>query len=170
MKLRPVLFLMLALSVAQCCPAQETLLSSPDAASSLDTSLPLPAAESSLYTPATKPSPERQISWRRLVPNMVQDQKQIWLFPVSVAHGHHLLPVLAVAGVTAGFMAIDERNAKYFRNTQTFARFNKVFSGSNSALGMELFPAAFYAIGLARKDSYAQHTVLLAGRAALASA
>lgn len=169
MRLLPVLFLMVALSVAQRCPAQETLLSSPDATPSLDTTLPLPAAESSLYIPVTTPSPERQISWRRLVPNMVQDQKQIWLFPVSVAHGHHLLPALAVAGVTAGFMAIDEHNARYFRNTQTFGGFNKVFSGSHSALGMELFPAAFYAIGLARKDSYAQHTVLLAGEAVLDS-
>jgi membrane-associated phospholipid phosphatase len=169
MRLRPFLFLMVALSVAQRCPAQETLLSSPDTTASLDTTLPLPAAESSLYTPVAKPSPERQISWRRLVPNMVQDQKRIGLFPVSMAHGHHLLPVLAVAGVTAGFMAIDEHNAKYFRNTQTFAGLNKVLSGSNSALGMEIFPAAFYAIGLTRKDSYAQHTVLLAGEAVLDS-
>src|SRR5260370_27072255 len=87
------------------------------------------------------------------------------MFTVSVAHGHDLLPVLAVAGATAGFMAADEHNARYFRSTQTFAGFNKVFSSSNSALGMEIFPAAFYAIGLARKDSYAQHTVLLAGDA-----
>src|SRR5260370_11486449 len=34
---------------------------------------------------------------------------------------------------------------------------------------MALFPAAFFAIGLARKDSYAQHTVLLAGEAVLDS-
>jgi membrane-associated phospholipid phosphatase len=169
MRLRSVFFLMVALSVARRCAAQEDLLSSPAATPSLETPLPLPAPESSPYTPVTKPSPERQISWRRLVPNMVQDQKQIWLFPVSVAHGHHLVPVLAVAGITAGFMAIDEHNAKYFRNTQTFAGFNKVFSGSNSSLGMEIFPAAFYAIGLARKDTYAQHTVLLAGEAVLDS-
>jgi membrane-associated phospholipid phosphatase len=169
MRLRSVIFLMVALSVAQRCAAQEALVSSPDASPALETPLPVPAPEASLYTPVTQPSPERQISWRRLVPNMVQDQKQIWLFPVSLAHGHHLLPVLAVAGVTAGFMAIDEHNAKYFRNTQTFAGFNKVFSGSNSSLGMEIFPAAFYAIGLARKDTYAQHTVLLAGEAVLDS-
>jgi membrane-associated phospholipid phosphatase len=169
MRLRSVIFLMVALSVAQRCAAQEALVSSPDAPPALETPLPVPEPEASLYTPVTQPSPERQISWRRLVPNMVQDQKQIWLFPVSLAHGHHLLPVLAVAGVTAGFMAIDEHNAKYFRNTQTFAGFNKVFSGSNSSLGMEIFPAAFYAIGLARKDTYAQHTVLLAGEAVLDS-
>jgi len=100
---------------------------------------------------------------------MVQDQKQIWLFPVSVAHGNHLKPLLAVTALTAGFVAIDEHNAKYFRSTQTFSGFNKIVSGSNASLGMEIFPAAFYAIGLARKDTYAQHTVLLAGEAVLDS-
>src|ERR1700681_4609405 len=149
MRFRSFLFLMVALSAAQRCSAQEALLTIPAALPAPETPLPLPASESSPYTPVTIPSPERQISWRRLVPNMVQDQKQIWLFPVSVAHRHHLLPAIAVAGVTARFLAIDEHNARYFRNTQTFAGFNKVFSGSNSALGMELFPAAFYAIGLA---------------------
>jgi len=169
MRLRPVFFLMVALSVAQRSSAQEALLSGPDDIPALEAPLPLPATESSLYTPATESAPERRISWRQLVPNIVRDQKQIWLFPVSVAHGHHLLPVLAAAGVTAGFMAVDEHNAKYFRSTQAFAGFDKVFSSSNSALGMEIFPAAFYAIGLARKDSYAQHTVLLAGEAVLDS-
>jgi membrane-associated phospholipid phosphatase len=86
-----------------------------------------------------------------------------------VAHGHHLAPTFAVAGITAGLVALDEPNMNYFRRTQTFSGFNKVFSGSNTSLGMEVFPAAFYAIGLARKDPYAQHTVLLAGEAVLDS-
>jgi len=169
MNLRPVFFLVVVLSVAPRCSAQDALLAVPAAAPALVTPLPPPATESSPYTPVSAPPPERQISWRRLVPNLVQDQKQVWLFPVSLAHGHHLVPVLAVAGVTAGFMAMDEHNAKYFRNTQTFSGFNKVFSGTNTALGMEIFPAAFYAIGLARRDTYAQHTVLLAGEAVLDS-
>ena len=169
MRFRSVLFLMVALSAAQRCSAQEALLTIPAALPAPETPLPLPASESSPYTPVTIPSPERQISWRRLVPNLVQDQKQIWLFPVSVAHGHHLVPVFAAVGIAAAFVAMDEHNAKYFRNTQTFAGFNKVFSGSHSSLGMEIFPAAFYAIGLARRDTYAQHTVLLAGEAVLDS-
>jgi membrane-associated phospholipid phosphatase len=162
-------FLMAVLCLAQRCAGQDALVSSPTATPGLETPLPLPVPEASAYAPVTKLSPERPISWRQLVPNMVQDQKQIWLFPLSVAHGHHLVPTLALAGITAGFMAIDEHNAKYFRNTQTFSGFNKVFSGSNTSLGMEIFPAAFYAIGLARKDTYAQHTVLLAGEAVLDS-
>jgi membrane-associated phospholipid phosphatase len=162
-------FLIAALILAQRCAAQDALLSSPTFEPALETPPPLPAPVTPLYSPVTKPSPEREISWRQLVPNMVQDQKRIWLFPVSVAHGNHLKPLLAITAVTAGFVAIDEHNAKYFRNTQTFSGFNKVVSGSNASLGMEIFPAAFYAIGLARKDSYAQHTVLLAGEAVLDS-
>jgi membrane-associated phospholipid phosphatase len=169
MRFRSVILLMVALSAARRCSAQEALLAIPVALPRLESPLPLRAPESSPYTPVTIPSPERQISWRRLVPNLVQDQKQIWLFPACLAHGHHLVPVLVSVGIAAGLVAMDEHNAKYFRNTQTFAGFNKVFSGSNSSLGMELFPAAIYAIGLARTDTYAQHTVLLAGEAVLDS-
>src|SRR5229473_5209768 len=126
-KLRSVLlFLIAALSLAQRSAAQDALLSSPAAAPVFETPLPLPAPAAPLYAPVIKTSPERQISWRRLVPNMVQDQKQIWLFPVSVAHGNHLKPLLAVTALTAGFVAIDEHNAKYFRSTQTFSGFNKI--------------------------------------------
>ncbi len=169
-KLRSVLlFLIAALSLAQRSAAQDALLSSPAASPVFETPLPLPAPAAPLYAPVIKTSPERAISWRRLVPNMVQDQKQIWLFPAGVARGHHLKPTLAVAGITAGLVALDEHNMKYFRTSQSFGGFNRVFSGSNTSLGMEVFPAAFYIIGLARKDSYAQHTVLLAGEAVLDS-
>src|ERR1700674_5193914 len=169
MKFWSVFFLIAVLSVAERCAGQDALVSSPTAAPAPETRLPVSAPGTPLYAPVTKSSPERASSWRRLVPNLVQDQKQIWLFPVSVAHGHHLKPTLAVAGITAGLVALDKRNMNYFRRTQSFSGFNKVFNGSNTALGMEVFPAAFYIIGLARKDSYAQHTVLLAGQAVLDS-
>jgi membrane-associated phospholipid phosphatase len=170
MRFWPLFLLMIAaLSVAQRCAAQDALLSGPAAAPALETPLPIAAPETPLYAAVTKTSPERAISWGRLLPNMVQDQKQIWLFPVSVAHGHHLAPTLAVVGLTAGLVALDGRNGRYFRTTQSFRGFNKAFSGSNTSLGMEVFPAAFYIVGLARKDSYAQHTVLLAGEAVLDS-
>src|SRR5215472_2565597 len=40
--------------------------------------------------PSPSPSPERSVSWVKLGPNILRDQKEIWLFPVSVARGHHL--------------------------------------------------------------------------------
>ena len=169
MRFWSVFFLVVALSVAQRCAAQEALLPSPAVTPAFEVPLPTPAPAPLYYVPVSKPSPERQISWRQLVPNMLQDQKQIWLFPVSVAHGHHLVPTLAVAGITAGLIALDRRNMNYIRSTPSLSGFNKVFSGTNTSLGMEIFPAAFYGIGLLRKDSYAQHTVLLAGEAVLDS-
>jgi len=68
---------MVAFKCAQRCSAQEALRAGPRRHTALEAPLPLPAIESSLYTPVTESSPERQISWRQLVPNIVHDQKQI---------------------------------------------------------------------------------------------
>jgi hypothetical protein len=160
MKFRFIVLLAAALAASQRCAAQEN----PE---------PISASAASPDAPVSKPiarlSPEREVSWRLLLPNMLQDQKKIWLFPVSVAHGHHLKPTLAILGVTAALIAFDERNMKAVRGTQSFNGFNKTFSSFNTSTGMEVFPAVFYAIGLIRKDSYAQKTVLLAGEAVLDS-
>jgi membrane-associated phospholipid phosphatase len=161
MKLRSALLLIATLCALQRCAAQD--------APALLSTVATPAPEPIQPVPILKPSPERNISWRRLVPNIMQDQKQMWLFPVSVAQGHHAKPTLAIVGLTAGLVALDEHNMKYFRSTQSFSGFNKVLSGRNTSLAMEVFPAAFYALGLARRDTYAQHTVLLAGEAVLNS-
>ena len=127
----------------------------------------VPDANAPVLAPIAKVTAEREVSWRLLVPNLLQDQRQIWMFPVSVAHGHHLKPTLAFLGVTAALIALDERDMKMVRSTQSFNGFNKAFSGFNTSTAMEVFPAVFYAIGLMRKDSYAQKTVLLAGEAVI---
>jgi membrane-associated phospholipid phosphatase len=124
-------------------------------------------------TTATAPTSaahsDRPISWKLLVPNVVHDQKPIWLFPKAVAEGKHITPTIAVVSITGGLIALDPIDAPYFRRTQSFAAFNRDFSGLNTTVAMAAFPTAFYIYGLARKDSYAQHTVLLAGEAVLDS-
>jgi membrane-associated phospholipid phosphatase len=100
-----------------------------------------------------------------LAPNIVHDQKPIWLFPGSVAHGRHWKQVAGFIVVTAGLVALDPHDAPYFRRTNSFSSFNKTFSGSNTTLGMSIVPLSLYAVGVFRKDSYAQHTSLLAGEA-----
>src|SRR5260370_12073358 len=45
---------------------------------------------------------EREVSWRTLPRNFLQDQKDIWLFPVQLAKGRHWLPTSPVSGGTAG--------------------------------------------------------------------
>jgi membrane-associated phospholipid phosphatase len=89
----------------------------------------------------------------------------MWLFPVQLARGKHWLPTAAVVGVTAGLIAADAHDTSNFRRTNSFSGFNHGFSGPITAAEIAAVPAAFYAVGLARKDPHAQKTALLAGEA-----
>lgn len=115
------------------------------------------------------PASGREVSWLRLPSNVLHDQKRIWLFPTQVARGRHWLPTLAVGGVTAGLIAADPHAAPYFRRTDDFQTFNRIFSGRATGLATTLVPVSFYAIGLIRRDSYQQKTSLLAGEAVVDS-
>jgi membrane-associated phospholipid phosphatase len=163
MRLRLLLLLIAALAMTQRCAAQDNSETNTEAVPASASSSSAPSAPA----PIVKITPEREISWRLLVPNLLQDQRQIWMFPVSVARGHHLKPTLAIVAITAALAVSDERIMRPVQTTQSFNGFNKVLSGFNTATAMEVFPAAFYAIGLMRKDAYAQHTVLLAGEAVI---
>jgi hypothetical protein len=107
----------------------------------------------------------RSVSLRQLPGNLLTDQKDIWLFPTKLAKGKHIWPTIAVVGITAGFVASDPYSAPPFHNTTSFSGFNRVFSSTNTGAFIAAVPAAMYAIGWARKDSYAQETALLAGEA-----
>jgi membrane-associated phospholipid phosphatase len=144
---------------------------------SLNTVLPEPApvratADAQDPTQISAPVPAstgREVTWRRLPANVLHDQKDIWLFPVQLAHGRHWLPTAAVVGVTAGLLALDAHDVRYFRRTNSFSGFNSGFSGPITAVETALVPAAIYVIGLVRKDSYAQETALLSGQAVVDS-
>jgi membrane-associated phospholipid phosphatase len=135
-------------------------------------SAPAQASSSSASTAAAEAAPpDRPVSWLKLVPNLLQDQKEIWLFPISLARGHHILPTLIFTGITAGLAAgLDNPSGRYFQRTQSFNEFDNIFSDSHTAAAMFAFPIAFYGVGILRHDSYAQHTFLLAGEAAIDSA
>jgi len=162
MRLHLVCLLLIASGLVQQCVAQDR--------SAFPDDQSVPAVAGTTPAPVSATPPERDVSWKRLVPNILNDQKQIWLFPASVARGHHFKPVLAITAITLGLIAVDAHNAKYFQRTQSYAEFDKIFSGKNTALGSELFPLGFYAVGLIRKDSYAQRTFLLASEAVLDTA
>ncbi len=165
MKLLPGLLLLWVLGVSQNCTAQDAEQTNPTetpATQEVSSTLPLAAA-----------SPSKEIYWKgwlRFGPNVFEDQKRIWSFPVSVSQGQNLKPTLAVMGLTAGLVALDPFSGSYFQKTQSYNGFNRVFSGPNTALAMGAAPIAFYAVGLIRRDSYAQKTFLLAGEAVLSSA
>ena len=128
-----------------------------------------PASPETTTTASTSAHAERPVSWKLLVPNVIHDQKPIWLFPKAVAEGKHVTPTIAVVSITGGLIALDPIDTPYFRHAQSFAAFNRDFSGLNTTVAMAAFPVGFYLYGLARKDSYAEHTVLLAGEAVLDS-
>jgi len=107
----------------------------------------------------------RSVSLRQLPGNLLADQKDIWLFPTKLVKGEHIWPTIAIVGITSGFIASDPYSAPPFRNTTSFSGFNRVLSSTNTGAFIAAVPAAMYAIGWARKDSYAQETALLAGEA-----
>ncbi len=116
--------------------------------------------------PSTTGDYERPVSLRLLVPNILCDQKAIWLFPLKVGQDHNWVATLAIAGTAAALMTADPSEGRYFRQSTSFQGFNKVFSSSNSAIGTILVPSSLFVAGLIRKDNKMQHTALLAAEAA----
>jgi len=115
---------------------------------------------------AQPPQADREISWKELIPNILEDQERIWSFPVQLIHGNELLPTTAIVGVTAGLAAgVDPIEGRYFRDTTQFKSFNNVFTSNATSYTMVAVPTALYAVGFFRKDSRMKNTALLAGEA-----
>ena len=109
---------------------------------------------------------DRPVGWTTIVPNILEDQKQIyWEFPRQLAHGKHWVPVAGVLAATATLIATDQFDTRYFRRSSTFHGFNNAFSGTNASLGILMAPLAMYGAGLVTHNSYAQKTALLSGEA-----
>jgi membrane-associated phospholipid phosphatase len=108
---------------------------------------------------------ERPVSWKLLLPNMINDQGRIWSYPARLVQGHRWIPTAAVLGTTAGLVALDPTEAAYFRRTPTFRGFNNLFTGNATLIGTIVPPVSLYVIGSIRKDSKMQRTALLAGEA-----
>jgi membrane-associated phospholipid phosphatase len=133
---------------------------------SQDPQYPDPHAQNNPNVAATY----QPVTWKNLPKRVLGDQKLVWLFPLHLAQGQYVLPTLGVVGVTGGLIAADPHIMAHLRNTTAFHEFDEIFSGTNTGVVTALIPATFYVYGLARKDSYAQQTALLAGEAYLDSA
>jgi membrane-associated phospholipid phosphatase len=114
---------------------------------------------------ASSTGTDRPVSLKRLLPNLISDQKRIWSSPARLVQDRNWIPVAAVLGTTAGLMAIDPVEGGYFRRTSTFQPLNNALPNTGTAAGIILAPVSLYAAGLIRKDSKMQHTALLAGEA-----
>ena len=124
-----------------------------------------PAQQPSSSTSATS-GVDRPVSWKTIVPNILDDQKQIyWTFPGQLAHGKHWIPVAGVLAATAALIATDQFDTPYFRRSSTYHGFNNAFSGTNASLGILIAPLSMYGVGLLTHNSYAENTALLAGEA-----
>jgi membrane-associated PAP2 superfamily phosphatase len=134
----------------------------------------LPAAQDQGTPPQTQSSKPisgqtntswRDVSWALAPKNVWEDQKRIWLFPVDVVHGRHLIPTAVVAGLTVGLLFSDPHTGSYFRQTTSFSGFNRVATNNITAIEMAVVPLTFYGVGLLRKDTYAQKTAIFIGEA-----
>lgn len=124
-----------------------------------------PDPQSPFSTQPSRQDYDRPVSWKLIVPNILSDQKAIWLFPTKVAKDHNWIPTLSIAGATAGLFALDPYEGRYFHTTSTFQGLNDVFTSNATVLGSIIAPLSFYAVGLVRRDTKMQHTALLAGEA-----
>src|SRR5437660_2486698 len=113
-------------------------------------------------------SEERDVSInpKKFAANFFSDQKMIWTFPAKVVTGSHWIPTVAILGGTAGLVALDPAEGRFFRrHGGSFQGLNDTFSESHTTATTLLTPAAFYAAGLIRRDKYLQQTGLLAAEA-----
>ena len=128
-----------------------------------DTSAPPEATGTA--SPGQQAGAYRTVSLAKLPKNILEDQKEIFLFPKQLARGKHWWPTVAVLVPTAGLLAADPYTAPPFRTTTSFHGFNSAFSGTNTAAIIAAVPAAMYGWGYLRKNTYARETALLAGQA-----
>lgn len=108
----------------------------------------------------------RDISWKELFPNILQDQESIFSFPGRLGNTHVLIPTVAFAVTGVALAAgVDPPVAHDFRNTKTFDGFNKAFTSRVTSSAIIVAPLALYGAGLIRKDSKMTRTALFAGEA-----
>lgn len=109
---------------------------------------------------------ERKTSWHRLPKDFLHDQKALWLFPIQLAKGRHLVPTFAVTGLTAGLIVADPHAMPYFRSHQdNIDDVNDVFDSFITTAEVIAVPATLMAAGYLRHDDYQVDTAMLAGEA-----
>jgi membrane-associated phospholipid phosphatase len=109
---------------------------------------------------------DREVSWRSLPKDFLQDQKGIWLFPTQLAKGRHWFPTLAIVGGTAGLIVADPHAMPYFRShARNLDDLNDVFGAPITSAEVIILPVSLMIAGYARHDSYQVGTALLAGEA-----
>src|ERR1700675_3281495 len=100
------------------------------------------------------PDEDRDVGWKQVVPNIVEDQKSIWLFPRKLDKPRDLIPSAAFLVIGAALVVgADPPVAHYFRNTTAFHGFNCSMPSVGTSAAIVAAPFALYGVGLLRKDS-----------------
>ena len=120
--------------------------------------------DSSLESSSASPH-SRDVSLNLLPRNFLRDQQNMWFFPSQLAHRRYWSPTVIVASAMVALLSADTYAAPYFNHTKVFSDFNNAFGSNVTGAETIAIPAALYAIGLQRRDSYMQQTALFAGEA-----
>jgi membrane-associated phospholipid phosphatase len=145
-----------------------TLVGAPTGLTS-QTSGPDQTLPDSSSTTTLSPDFGRPVSWKLLLPNILGDQKRVWLFPLQLRQKNNWIPTTIVLGATAGLAAVDTLDGPYFRRTESFHGFNQALTGNATSLGILIAPVSLYVAGLVRHDSKMKGTTLLAAEAVVDS-
>jgi membrane-associated phospholipid phosphatase len=125
-----------------------------------------PMVETSAPVNCSTATQDEDVSWRKLPKNILRDQKDIWLFPLQLAKGHHWAPTLIVVGGTAGLIVADPHVMPYFRShSGNLDDLNDTFDGTITSAAIAAVPISILIGGYLRHDSYAVKTGILAGEA-----
>ena len=128
--------------------------------------LPDSPSQSQLDRHRNDPGAQREVSWRSLPKDFLHDQKDIWLFPVQLAHGRHWVPTLAVSATTGGLFIADPHAMPYFEShSRNLDDINDVFDPLITTGEVAALPASLLVAGYLRHDRYQVSTALLAGEA-----
>jgi PAP2 superfamily len=128
--------------------------------------LPDSPSQSQLERHRNDPGSRREVSWRSLPKDFLQDQKEIWLFPIQLAHGRHWAPTLAISATTGGLFLADPHAMPYFEShSRNLDDINDVFDPLITTGEVVALPASLLVAGYLRHDQYQVSTALLAGEA-----
>jgi membrane-associated phospholipid phosphatase len=131
-----------------------------------DSQLPDSPSQSQLERHRNDPGSLREVSWRSLPKDFLLDQKDIWLFPVQLAHGRHWAPTLAISATTGGLLVADPHAMPYFgSHARNLDDINDVFDPLITTGEVVALPASLLVAGYLRHDRYQVSTALLAGEA-----
>jgi len=114
--------------------------------------------EGSISKPLISASP-KPVSLLRLVPNILRDQKKIWLFPARLARGQYWKPTVIFLLITGALVMVDPYDPGYFRYTRQFHYLNTIVSGHNATMAMWLVTLGAMAVSLLRSDLFMRETV-----------